>query len=187
MVYKYMKTQEDLNELIDSSAITMLGLYEGENGDLAFQDYLKDYLEDDTIYITMGKTINEFYGTSLPEDLRIVSLKYNKLGRLPIIRLEIGAKWFDDFIDNLQKNKKRGVREMTNQELKRQCFLEATKRINEKRDKALLEIAKKHSYAIEERGDLEKRNNDSEDFLEVSVWSLKEMLKEAYELGKQNN
>ena len=51
MAYKYMKTQEDLNELIGSSAITMLGLYEGENGDLAFQDYLKDYLEDDTIYI----------------------------------------------------------------------------------------------------------------------------------------
>ncbi len=110
MAYKYMKTQEDLNELINSSAITMLGLYEGENGDLAFQDYLKDYLEDDTIYITMGKTINEFYGTSLPEDLRIVSLKYNKLGRLPMIRIEIGAKWFDDFIDNLQKNKKIGVR-----------------------------------------------------------------------------
>lgn len=110
MAYKYMKTQEDLNELIDSSAITMLGLYEGENGDLAFQDYLKDYLEDDTIYITMGKTINKFYESYLPEDLRIVSLKYNKLGRLPIIRLEIGAKWFDDVIDNLQKNKKRGVR-----------------------------------------------------------------------------
>ena len=58
----------------------------------------------------MGKTINEFYGTSLPEDLRIVSLKYNKLGRLPMIRIEIGAKWFDDFIDNLQKKKKIGVR-----------------------------------------------------------------------------
>ena len=45
MAYKYMKTQEDLNELIDSSAITMLGLYEGENGDLAFQDYLKNTLK----------------------------------------------------------------------------------------------------------------------------------------------
>jgi len=73
---------------------------------------------------------------------------------------------------------------MTNQESKRQSFLEATKRINDRRDQALLEIAKKHSCAIEERGDLEKRNNDSEDFLELSVWSLKEMLKEAYELGK---
>ena len=50
----------------------------------------------------------------------------------------------------------------------------------------LLEIAKKHSYAVENRGDLEKRNNDSEDFLDISVWSLKEMLREAYELGKQN-
>lgn len=48
----------------------------------------------------------------------------------------------------------------------------------------LLEIAKKHSYAVENRGDLEKRNNDSEDFLDISVWSLKEMLREAYELGK---
>lgn len=50
----------------------------------------------------------------------------------------------------------------------------------------LLEIAKKHSYAVENRGDLEKRNNDSEDFLDISVWSLKEMLREAYKLGKQS-
>ena len=110
MPYKYVTTQEEINDLIKASAITMVGLAEGKDGDLAFQDYLKDYLEDDTIYITMGKTINEFYESNLPEDLRIVSLKYNKLGRLPMIRLEIGAKWFDDFIDNLQNNKKRGVR-----------------------------------------------------------------------------
>lgn len=106
MTYRYMKTKEDVKELIDSSAITMLGLYEGENGDLAFQEYLKDYLEDDIIYITMGKTINEIYKSKLPDDLRIVSLKYNKLGRLPLIRLEIGAKWFDDFIDNLKNVEK---------------------------------------------------------------------------------
>lgn len=75
---------------------------------------------------------------------------------------------------------------MTNKELKRQSFLQATKRRESKRDKALLEIAKKNSYLIRERGDLEKRNNDSEDFLDISVWSLKQMLKEAYELGKQS-
>lgn len=101
MTYRYMETKEDLKELIDSSAITMLGLLEGKDGDLAFQEYLKDYLEDDTIYITMGRTINQVYESNLPDDLRIVSLKYNKLGRLPMIRLEIGAKWFDDFIENL--------------------------------------------------------------------------------------
>lgn len=101
MAYKYVETKNDLQDLIDSSAITMVGLFEGKNGDLDFQEYLKDYLEDDTIYITMGKTINEVYESKLPEDLRIVSLKYNKLGKLPFIRLEIGARWFDDFIDNL--------------------------------------------------------------------------------------
>lgn len=101
MKYKYVETKKDLNELIKSSAITMIGLAEGKNGDLAFQDYLKNYLEDDVIYITMGKTINEFYGSNLPEDLRIVSLKYNKVGKLPMIKLEIGATWFDDFIHNL--------------------------------------------------------------------------------------
>lgn len=101
MPYKLVETKEDIKDLIDSSAITMVGLTEGKDGDLAFQEFLKDYLEDDTIYITKGRIINEFFEASLPEDLRIVSLKYNKLGRLPIIRLEIGAKWFDDFIDNL--------------------------------------------------------------------------------------
>ena len=34
------------------------------------------------------------------------------------------------------------------------------------------------------RSDLERRNNDSDDFLDISVWSLQSMLEEAYELGK---
>lgn len=101
MAYKYMKTKKDLQELINTSAITMVGLVEGKDGDIAFQEFLKDYLEDDTIYVTMGETLNRFYGSDLPSNLRIVSLKYSKLGRLPMIRLEIGAEWFDDFIDNL--------------------------------------------------------------------------------------
>ena len=50
----------------------------------------------------------------------------------------------------------------------------------------LLEIAKKNSYAVENRGDLEKRNNDSEDFLDISEGSLKKMLRKANELGKKS-
>lgn len=65
---------------------------------------------------------------------------------------------------------------MKNQERKR----------NDKAEKELLEIAKENSYAIELRGDLERRNDDSEDFLDIPVWAIKKMLKEAYELGKQN-
>ena len=50
----------------------------------------------------------------------------------------------------------------------------------------LMEIAKKHIYPVEERGDLETRDNDSEDFLDVAVWSIKAALEAAYELGKES-
>ena len=68
---------------------------------------------------------------------------------------------------------------------KRKSFLEATRRREERKGSEILEIAKKHSTAIAERGDLETRNNDNEDFIEISVWNLKAMLQEAYEAGKQ--
>ena len=58
--------------------------------------------------------------------------------------------------------------------------------MNKTLQKQLEKIAKENSYVVEQRGDLETRNSDSEDFLEISVWSLKEMLKQAYELGKQD-
>lgn len=51
--------------------------------------------------------------------------------------------------------------------------------------KELLKIAKESSYAVKVRGNLERRYNDGENFLAISVWSLKEMLEKAYELGKQ--
>lgn len=58
------------------------------------------------------------------------------------------------------------------------------KNLSTKEQKELLEIAKKAIYAIEERGSLEAKGNDSEDFIETSVWSLAEALKEAYLFGK---
>jgi hypothetical protein len=57
------------------------------------------------------------------------------------------------------------------------------KNLSAKKQKELLEIAKKAIYA-EERGSLEAKGNDSEDFIETSVWSLAEALKEAYLFGK---
>lgn len=53
--------------------------------------------------------------------------------------------------------------------------------------KQLVEIAKKNSYSIEIRGDLECRHNDDEDFIELSVWSIQSMLEEAYELGRKDS
>ena len=61
------------------------------------------------------------------------------------------------------------------------------KKLSKKELESLVEIAKKYIYPVEARGDLETRDNDSEDFLEVSVWSIKAALEAAYELGKENN
>lgn len=58
------------------------------------------------------------------------------------------------------------------------------KNLTKKEQQELLEIAKKAIYAIEERGSLEAMDNDNEDFIETSVWSLKEALEQAYLLGK---
>lgn len=55
--------------------------------------------------------------------------------------------------------------------------------LTKRQQRKVLEIAKKHIYSVKERGDLETRKCDSEDFLDIAVWCLKEALEEAYELG----
>ena len=56
--------------------------------------------------------------------------------------------------------------------------------MNENIEKALEQIAKDADYAIEKRGGLDTRHSDGEDFIELSVWGIREMLRKAYELGK---
>lgn len=57
-------------------------------------------------------------------------------------------------------------------------------KITKKEYEALLQMAKETSVAVGERGDLERRYSDGEDFLDQAVWSLKEMLINAYMMGK---
>ncbi len=61
------------------------------------------------------------------------------------------------------------------------------KKLSKKERESLVEIAKKYIYPVEVRGDLETCDNDSEDFLDVSVWSIKAALEAAYELGKESS
>ena len=60
-----------------------------------------------------------------------------------------------------------------------------TKKNMNNTDKQITEIAAKHLIAVEERGGLETRHSDSEDFIEVPVWGLEAALKEAYEAGRK--
>ena len=52
---------------------------------------------------------------------------------------------------------------------------------------SLLTISKECSAAVDSRGDLAERGCDSEDFIEVPVWGIEEMLRRAYELGKSQH
>ena len=58
------------------------------------------------------------------------------------------------------------------------------KNITKEEEKALLEIAKRLMAAVDSRGDLEARDNDSEDFLEGPVWGLQNAREEASLLGR---
>ena len=55
--------------------------------------------------------------------------------------------------------------------------------LTRKQQKALLDIAKR-LMVEENRGDLEARGCDSEDFIEVPVWGIQKAMEEAYLLGK---
>ena len=55
---------------------------------------------------------------------------------------------------------------------------------SKKTERKLLEIAMQHMPPVADRGDLKTRNSDSEDFLNVAVWGLRDALMEAYELSK---
>jgi len=58
------------------------------------------------------------------------------------------------------------------------------KGISRKTLRALEQIAMDADYGLELRGGIEGRNNDSEDFPEVSINAIQAMLEKAYLLGK---
>lgn len=58
--------------------------------------------------------------------------------------------------------------------------------LTKKEQRKVLEIAKKHIYGVRERGDLEQRYRDADDFLDVAVWCIRAALEEAYAAGKMD-
>ena len=49
-----------------------------------------------------------------------------------------------------------------------------------------MDIAKTASIKIKQRGDLNYRGNDEEDYLNISVGAIEYILEQAYELGKKD-
>ena len=55
--------------------------------------------------------------------------------------------------------------------------------LNKEQLRKLEEIAKESSIEIMERGGLDIRNNDHEDFPEIGIWAVQRMLERAYKAG----
>ena len=58
--------------------------------------------------------------------------------------------------------------------------------LTKEQEKKLEQIAMAYSIEILERGGLDTRNNDWEDFPEISIWSIRDILKEAYKAGLED-
>ena len=56
----------------------------------------------------------------------------------------------------------------------------------ERNEEKLEQIAMTYSIEIMERGGLDTRDNDREDFPEISIWGIREMLEKAYQLGLED-
>ena len=59
-------------------------------------------------------------------------------------------------------------------------------KLNKKTLKELERIAMRASYTLQQRGGIDGRSNDDEDFPEISVLAIQAMLEEAYNLGRRD-
>ena len=102
--------EEDLNKLYDDLAFTFEGLRTDDENLTKLVNFLKENTEvilPIKIYRISGEMMNSKYGltedNAYPDDLDIVSLpltNWKNLGNLPMIKTQIGARWFDDIVDN---------------------------------------------------------------------------------------
>lgn len=105
--------QDELNKLYTTNAITIEGLVESDI------HYFVNWVENECeckfvndkieVNIIKGKTMNENYAltgnNAYQDELTIVAIPLNQIdihniGKLALKRFDIGARWFDDIVDN---------------------------------------------------------------------------------------
>lgn len=101
-----------IRELENDSAFTWVGLSGLKNDKEVILDEFKkaDVLNDiETFefYTWKGKLMNQIYmltgSNAYPEDLTFVSIPLNmfkNIEKLAILKLQLGARWLDDIVDN---------------------------------------------------------------------------------------
>ena len=100
-------TREIADELYNNSALTMEGLAEESIPDLI--EWIKQYtaIKNENVYVIKGKDMDIIYGltgsNAYPDDCTIISVKLEDMESpmaVAIPRFQIGARWYDDIVDN---------------------------------------------------------------------------------------
>lgn len=100
-------TREVADELYNDNALTIEGLREDSISD--FLDWIRQYtkIKNENVYIIKGKDMNAIYNltgsNAYSDDLSIVSVKLEDIENpmaVVIPRFQIGARWFNDIVDN---------------------------------------------------------------------------------------
>ena len=102
-----------IRELENGSAFTWEGLSGLENDkEVILDDFKKANVLDDVetfeFYTWKGELMNQIYqltgSNAYPEDLTFVSIPLsmfnNNVGKLALVKFQLGARWLDDIVDN---------------------------------------------------------------------------------------
>lgn len=96
------KNKNDLDELYNSSALTIEGLDSDSIVDFA-DDVIAHGGTVDKVVVTSGKLMNKVYhltgNNAYPNYLTIVSIVGNTVP-MTMRRFQFGGRWFDDIVDN---------------------------------------------------------------------------------------
>lgn len=108
-----VKDEKTLEELYDCSALTLEGLRPDNIQE--FLQFIKKFTDFKVspvpVYVIEGSVMNHFYGlrgnNAYRDELNIISIKLESLenfANIVVPRFQIGARWFDDIVDNNRRN-----------------------------------------------------------------------------------
>lgn len=105
-VIEHVTEREQLDEFYNHSTFTLEGLSEDSIPDL--MNWLEEKTEftsdNPIVYVTKGKLMNEVYeltgDNAYQDDASIVSVMDIDMMKVVLARFEIGARWFDDIVEN---------------------------------------------------------------------------------------
>lgn len=102
--------EEQIEDLKNNSALTWEGMAIDDDNLQAIVDDLKQEtrIKLPVIFYTWkGKLFNEMYGltenNAYPDDLNFLAIdldNWENIGKLPVYKFQIGARWLDDIVDN---------------------------------------------------------------------------------------